>query len=87
MEFDLGDALDRLDRHDKAHPEPVERCSTCAPLLLKRKVMADLEKQLGRRPTRGERNADPRMIAAFAQTQFDLMRYAKMFGANGKQQP
>jgi hypothetical protein len=79
VEFDLGEALDFLDRHDKAHPEPVERCSTCAPILLKKKVMDDLERELGRKPTRAELNADPRMIADAARTAFDSMRFAQAF--------
>jgi hypothetical protein len=83
LEFDLGETLDFVARHKRDHPKPVARCPYCVPNL-KAQVKADLEKQLGRVPTRREVDADPRCIAADAQTQFDLMRFARAFGVQPK---
>ena len=83
LEFDLGECLDFLDRHKRDHAAPRPRCPYSVPNLAAQ-VKADLEKQLGRVPTRREVDADPRMIAEAAQTQFDLMRYAQQFGVQPK---
>jgi hypothetical protein len=79
FEFDLGEALDFCDRHKVAHPEPTEGCPYCARALLDREINADLEKELGRRPTRAEFDADPRAIAYSAQLEYDLARFAQAF--------
>jgi hypothetical protein len=80
LEFDLGETLDWCDRHDRAHPEPVPRCPTCAVIMLEPQVKADLAKELRRPATRREVDADPRMIAAAAQTTYDLIRFAHSYG-------
>ncbi len=86
MEFDLAETLDWLDRHEAAHPEPHVGCVFCArPQSPEPVVKTELEDQLGRRATRAEVAADPRMIAWDAQRQYELAVMAAQFGVVPKQ--
>ncbi len=81
MDFDLGYTLDRVERHNKAHAEPVDDCKHCGSGRMETEVKAELAAQLGRPATRAEVGAHPKMLALAAQRCYDLLLLAQMYGA------
>jgi hypothetical protein len=84
MEFDLRGALEWGERHQAAHPEPVEGRQSCALPLLVREVKAEPDQTLGRTPTRAEVAAHPKMLTWDAQRKYELMVMAAQFGVQPK---
>ena len=85
MEFDLGATLDWIAAHQEAHPEPHPSCAFCQrPRSPETLVKAELEQQLGRRPTRTEVAADPRVIAFDARRRYELAVMSAQFGVQPK---
>jgi hypothetical protein len=85
VECNLGETLEWLDQHKGAHAEPNPNCAFCQrPQSPESLVRADLEQQLGRRPTRAEVAADPRVIAFDARRRYELAVMAAQFGVQPK---
>jgi len=85
VEFDLGATLDWIAAHQAAHPEPHPSCEFCQrPRSPEPTVKAELEAQLGRRPTRTEVAADPRVIAWDAKRRYELAVMAAQCGVQPK---
>ena len=85
MEFNLAETLDWLAAHETAHPEPHPNCAFCQrPRSPEPLVRAELAEQLGRKPSRVEVAADPRVIAFDAQRRYELAALAAQCGVQPK---